>query len=43
MQLGECFVGEGVNAAHVNTVLGARMRAVVAHGPSNPAGARSKR
>lgn len=24
MQLGEAFVGEGVNAAHVNTVLGAR-------------------
>jgi 5,6,7,8-tetrahydromethanopterin hydro-lyase len=24
LQLGEAFVGEGVNAAHVNTVLGAR-------------------
>jgi 5,6,7,8-tetrahydromethanopterin hydro-lyase len=24
MQLGECFVGSGPNAAHVNTVLGAR-------------------
>lgn len=24
IQLGECFVGEGVNAAHINTVLGPR-------------------
>ena len=24
MQIGEAFVGKGVNAAHVNTILGAR-------------------
>jgi 5,6,7,8-tetrahydromethanopterin hydro-lyase len=28
VQIGECFFGEGVNAAHVNTVLGARESAV---------------